>query len=77
MNNWEFWGRGNLIKNRNNRYRGGKNNCNKNLPQTNSVDSEGEVSKFLVCGSVYHWAKGCPDSFEARVLTRRTIYNFY
>ena len=66
MNNQGFRGRGNNIRSGNNRYRGGNNNYNKNLPQTNPVDSEGEVSKCLVCGSVYHSAKDCPDSFEAR-----------
>ena len=65
LNNQGFWGRGNNIRSENNRYRGGNNNYN-NSPQTNPVDSEREVSKFLVCVSVYHWAKDSPDSFEAR-----------
>ena len=75
MNNRGFRGRGNNIRSGNNRYRGGNNNYNKNLPQTNPVDSEGEVSKCLVCGSVYHWAKDCPDSFEART-KGGTFYKF-
>ena len=66
MNNQGFRRRGNNIRSGNNRYTGGNNNYNKNLPQTNPVDSEGELSKCLVYGSVYHWAKYCPDSFEAR-----------
>ena len=76
LNNQGFWGRGNKIRSGNNRYRGGNNNYNKNLPQTNPVDSEGEVSKCLVCGSVYHWAKDCPDSFEART-KGGTIHKFW
>ena len=63
-----FQGRGDNIRSGNNRYRGGNNNCN-------PVDSEGVVSKCLVCGSVYHWAKDCPDSFEART-KGGTIHKF-
>ena len=66
MNNQGFQGRGNNIRSGNNRYRGGNNNYNKNLPKTNPLDSKGEVSKCLVCGSVYHCAKDRPYSFEAR-----------
>ena len=66
LNNQGFQGRGNNIRSGNNRYRGGNNNYNKNLPKTNPLDSKGEVSKCLVCGSVYHCAKDRPYSFEAR-----------
>ena len=56
LNSRGFRGRGKSIRTGNNRYRGGNNNYNKNLPQT----------KCLVYGSVYHWATDGPDSFEAR-----------
>ena len=31
----------------------------------NPVDYNGEVSLCSVCGSKYHWARSCPDSYEA------------
>ena len=34
----------------------------------NAVDYNGEISLCAVCGSKYHWARSCPDSYEARGL---------
>ena len=27
----------------------------------------GEINKFNVCGSIYHWTKFCPDSYENQI----------
>ena len=31
----------------------------------NAVDYNGEISLCAVCGSKYHWARNCPDSYDA------------
>lgn len=31
----------------------------------NPNDSEGKVSRCVVCDSMFHWARDCPDSYEA------------
>ena len=35
---------------------------------------DGEPSKCSVCGSVFHWAKNCPDGREARNVNRDPTY---
>ena len=34
--------------------------------QTNPVNFYGDISRCRICGSKFHWAKDCPDSYEAR-----------
>ena len=34
------------------------------MRKTNPVDKNSEISKCNVCGSIYHWTKQCPDSYE-------------
>ena len=31
---------------------------------TNPTASDGDVSRCFICGSKFHWAKSCPDSYE-------------
>ena len=65
-NNLGSCGRDNS-NNVNNIYRGGNNSYNRNnTPQILPTDSERKISKCLVCGSVFHWVKDCPDSYETR-----------
>ena len=32
----------------------------------NPLDKNGEVSRCSICGSIFHWARFCPDSYEAK-----------
>ena len=34
------------------------------MQKTNPLDKNGEISKCNVCGSIYHWTKQYPDSYE-------------
>ena len=34
------------------------------MRKTSPLDKNGEISKFNVCGSIYHRAKQCLDSYE-------------
>ena len=35
--------------------------------KTNPLNKDGEISKCLCCGSIYHWTKQCPDSYENKM----------
>ena len=37
--------------------------------QTNPLDANGQISKCSVCGSKFHWARQCPDSYETKAKT--------
>ena len=34
--------------------------------KTNPLDKNGEISKCNVCGSIYHWTRQYPDSYESK-----------
>ena len=34
------------------------------LRKVNSLYKDGEITKCNVCGSIYHWTKSCPGSYE-------------
>ena len=34
---------------------------NKSVKMKNPLDANGSVTKRMVCRSIYHWAKDCPD----------------
>ena len=34
------------------------------MRKVNLHNKDGEITKCKVCGSIYHWTKSCPDSYE-------------
>ena len=59
--------RGNGHERENREYR--KENNDKPLRRQNPLDNNGEVSRCSICGSIFLWAKRCPESLE--LLRRR------
>lgn len=37
--------------------------------QNNPLDANGQISRCSVCGSKFHWARQCPDSYETKAKT--------
>lgn len=50
-------GRGNTLQRGGNASRGSKR-------KLNPLDKNGNPTKCVICGSKYHWANSCPDSYE-------------
>ena len=38
----------------------------------NPVESDGKVSKCIICESIYHWAHDCPDAYENKIAEHST-----
>ena len=57
----------NHLRNRSDlRSRGGvsKRSASDGLPKKNPNNPDGSISTCIVCGSVYHWARASPNSYE-------------
>ena len=50
--------------------RGGKLNTSGDK-KTNPLDRNGKPSKCAICGSIYHWARSCPDSQDSLSVQER------
>ena len=37
------------------------------MRKINPCNKDGEITKCNVCGSIYHWTKSCPDSYENQI----------
>lgn len=49
-------------RSRYNHQRGNTYNRTQNMKRKNPIDANGFTSKCIVCKSIYHWAKDCPDA---------------
>lgn len=61
-----FRGRGRYFRGATNYTRPTADRNSKDNRQRNPVDMKGEVSRCNICGSVFHWQRDCPDSYENR-----------
>ena len=43
------------------------------MRKVNPCNKDGEITKYNVCGSIYHWTKSCPDSYENQLKTKDEI----
>ncbi|XP_057309261.1 uncharacterized protein LOC130647426 [Hydractinia symbiolongicarpus] len=61
-----FRGRGRYFRGATNYTRPTADRNSKGNRQRNPVDINGEISRCNICGSVFHWQRDCPDSYENR-----------
>ena len=65
FNRGSYLGRFNKANSFRNSNAGSSNrNFNVKSRKTNPVNKDGETTRCNVCGSIYHWTKSCPDSYE-------------
>ena len=43
------------------------------MRKVNPCNKDGEITKCNVCGSIYHWMKSCPDSYENQIKIKEEI----
>ena len=52
------------FRGRNTEQRGKSFNQTQSTRKLNPPDENGQPSKCLICNSIFHWAKNCPDAYE-------------